>query len=112
MTKSGVFNLLDVSGVSMNMPDELVQTIAAGKNVRVERIVSAGHASPKDFWYNQRQAEWVMLLAGAAELEFADGNISALAPGDSLLIPANQRHRVKSTAADKPTIWLAVFFDE
>jgi cupin 2 domain-containing protein len=112
MTKSGVLNLLDVSGVSMNMPDELVQTIAAGKNVRVERIVSVGHASPKDFWYNQRQAEWVMLLAGAAELEFADGNISALVPGDSLLIPAHQRHRVKSTAAGKPTIWLAVFFDE
>lgn len=112
MTEKRVFNLLDASGVDMNMPRELTQTLAAGKNVKIERIVSAGHASPKDFWYNQRQAEWVMVLDGSAEIEFADGNISVLSAGDSLLIPAHVRHRVKSTAADKPTIWLAVFFDE
>lgn len=112
MTASGPANLFDVSGVDMNMPDELTQVIAEGKNVRIERIVSTGQSSPENFWYDQPQAEWAMVLAGAAEIEFADGNVSALSAGDALLIPSHKRHRVKSTAVDKPTIWLAVFFDE
>lgn len=32
----------------------------------------------------------------------------ALAPGDHLLIPAGQAHRVAWTAKDRPTVWLAL----
>jgi hypothetical protein len=39
---------------------------------RVERIVSTGQASPPGFWYDQDVAEWVVLLSGAAELQFED----------------------------------------
>ena len=34
--------------------------------IRIERIVSRGHTSPPDFWYDQPQAEWVIVLAGSA----------------------------------------------
>jgi hypothetical protein len=30
--------------------------------VRIERIISHGHASPADFWYDQPQHEWVIVL--------------------------------------------------
>lgn len=76
---------------------------------RVERIVSHGQASPPGFWYDQAWDEWVLLLAGHAVLRLASRTAPVtLAPGDHLLIPAGERHRVEATAADQPTVWLAV----
>ena len=79
---------------------------------RIERIVSHGQASPPGFWYAQDWDEWVLLLAGHALLRL-DGEPAprALAEGDHLLIPAGCRHRVEATAADRPTVWLAVHLD-
>ncbi|HEX9556312.1 MAG TPA: cupin, partial [Reyranella sp.] len=51
---------------------ERVEVLAQGAAVRIERIVSTGQASPPGFWYDQAEAEWVLLLAGAARLRFAD----------------------------------------
>ena len=51
---------------------ELVQTLLEAANVRIERIVSQGHASPAGFWYDQDQHEWVVVLKGAARLRFED----------------------------------------
>ena len=78
--------------------------------VRVERIVSRGHRSPEDFWYDQEEDEWVLMLQGHAELEI-EGRPEPvlLEPGDSLLLPAHCRHRVARTAEDEDTVWLAVF---
>jgi cupin 2 domain-containing protein len=53
-------NLL--ADLPLGLPDELVQVLAASPGVRIERIVSHGHASPPDFWYDQSQHEWVALL--------------------------------------------------
>lgn len=76
---------------------------------RIERIVSRGQASPPGFWYDQDWDEWVLLLAGSAELRLEDRvEPVRLDVGDHLLIPAGQRHRVEATAADQPTVWLAV----
>ena len=51
--------------------------------MRIERIVSLGQASPPGFWYDQDEAEWVLLLAGAARLRFADESEDrVLGPGD------------------------------
>lgn len=72
----------------------------------LEHIVSRGGASPPGHWYDQPQAEWVALLRGTAELEFAEGEIVALAAGDYLHIAAHVRHRVNRTSAD--AIWLAL----
>jgi cupin 2 domain-containing protein len=42
-------------------------------------------------------------------LEFPDGSTRTLRAGDYLTIPRHLRHRVAATAADRPTVWLAVF---
>ena len=52
------------SDFSAATPEELVETLAANRHVRIERIISHGHASPKGFWYDQEQDEWVMVLKG------------------------------------------------
>ena len=51
-----------------------------------------------------------MVLAGAARLEFADGEALALRPGDFADIAPHRRHRVAWTDPDRPTVWLAVFY--
>lgn len=78
-------------------------TLLDNPHCRVERIVSFGQTSPDGFWYDQAWDEWVLLLTGAAELDL-DGRMVALAPGDHLMIPAGQRHRITKTDASSPTI--------
>jgi cupin 2 domain-containing protein len=91
--------------------DELVEVLARGEGVRVERIVSWGQRSPEGFWYDQPEHEWVALLAGGARLRFADGDrLVTLAPGDALTIPAHARHRVEWTDPAQATVWLAIFY--
>jgi cupin 2 domain-containing protein len=87
---------------------ERFETLLAAPGARVERIVSAGHATPPGEWYDQAGDEWVALLAGRALLAFADGARVELRPGDWLLIRAHDRHRVEETSADPPCVWLAV----
>ena len=49
-----------------SLPDELVSALAENSIVRIEQIVSTGHASPEGVWYNQDEHEWVVLLKGKA----------------------------------------------
>jgi len=94
-----------------HVPDELITPLLGCKHVRIERIVSTGHASPAGFWYDQVQHEWVMLLKGAATLRFEENDrLIEMKPGDAILIPAHQRHRVEWTTPDEPTIWLAIHY--
>ncbi len=104
-------NLL--SPLPSNLPVELVVRLAASKHVRIERIVSTGHASPKGFWYDQHDAEWVVVLKGEAKLLF-DGETQPvhLKVGDHVTIPAHRRHRVEWTTPNEPTVWLAVFYGD
>lgn len=95
----------------LRLPDELSTTLLEAANVRIERIVSLGHASPEGFWYDQDQHEWVLVLKGAAKLRFDDGEID-LKPGDFVNIPAHRKHRVEWTTPDEPTVWLAVHYGE
>jgi cupin 2 domain-containing protein len=88
-----------------------VQTILAAAQVRIERIISHGHASPEGFWYDQDQHEWVVVLKGAARLQF-ENRMVEMKSGDFINIPAHRRHRVEWTTPDEPTIWLAVFYGE
>ena len=93
-----------------HLPQELTQVLARGQNVRIERIVSEGQASPLNFWYDQNENEWVLLIQGEASIEFASGEIRTMIAGDYLLIPAHIKHRVKSTSTQDQTIWLAIFY--
>jgi cupin 2 domain-containing protein len=102
-------NLFD--DLRRNLPEELLTTLLGAPNVRIERIVSHGHASPEGFWYDQDQHEWVMVLKGAAMLRFEDEAVE-MQPGDFVNIPAHRRHRVEWTTPDEPTIWLAVHYGD
>lgn len=88
---------------------EAFESLLAWPGLKIERIVSRGTASPPDFWYDQAEDEWVMVVAGHATLGFEDGRELDLAPGDWISLPAHCRHRVLRTA--DPTVWLAVFAD-
>jgi cupin 2 domain-containing protein len=90
--------------------EEQVDRLADSPAVRVERIVSHGHASPPGFWYDQDAPEFVALLQGEAVIAFDDGTTRRLAAGDHLTIPTHARHRVARTSSDPPAIWLAVHF--
>lgn len=80
---------------------------------RVERIVSHGQASPPGFWYDQDWDEWVLVLAGSAELRLqTEPAPIRLAVGDYLLIPAGVRHRVESTDPAGPTVWLVIHLSQ
>ena len=90
---------------------ECVEELLTHPGLRIERIVSLGQASPPGFWYDQAESEWILLLAGAARLRFADENESRfLGPGDWLDIAPHRRHRVDWTDPATPTVWLAVFY--
>src|SRR6476620_5695635 len=97
------------ASIPATLPDELTETLVHAKQLRIERIVSQGHASPPDFWYAQPDHEFVLLVQGAARLVFEDEAVE-LKPGDWLQIPAHRRHRVEWTTSAEPTIWLAVFY--
>jgi cupin 2 domain-containing protein len=91
------------------LPAEQVTPLLTTPNVRIERIVSHCHASPPDFWYDQPQAEWVIVLAGSAAIAFeGEASPRRLKRGDYLHIPAHVRHRVTTTDPTGPTVWLAV----
>ena len=87
---------------------ESVLALAAAGGARVERIASRAHADPPGRWYDQEGEEFVLLLAGAARLGFADGTERALRPGDWAVLPARCRHRVAWTDPAVETLWLAV----
>jgi len=92
-----------------SFPEELIEIISDNKNIRIERIISHGHATEKGGWYDQSEHEFVLLIQGEAELEFIDKTIH-LKSGDYLTIEAGQKHRVKWTTPEQPIIWLAVFY--
>ena len=90
---------------------ERVDALLTRPGLRVERIVSQGQASPPGFWYDQAEGEWVVLLAGAARLRFADeAEPRLLTPGDWIDIAPHRHHRVDWTDPATPTVWLAVFY--
>jgi len=83
------------------------------ENVRIERIVSNGQTSPENFWYDQEESEFVLVLEGFAILELQiDEEIKEvkLNKNDYIDIKAHTKHRVKYTDTSKPTVWLAVFY--
>ena len=93
------------------LPHEISEVMLTGHELRMERIVSHGQASPPGYWYDQDEHEWVMLLEGEATLRFEQDDQSLrLMPGMHVLIPAHVRHRVDWTTPAMRTVWLAVFY--
>jgi cupin 2 domain-containing protein len=91
---------------------EINECLLSAQGVRIERIVSHGQVSPPGCWYDQDQAEWVLVLSGSARLEIAgEREDRLLSEGDAIFLPARCRHRVTWTDPDRPTVWLALFID-
>lgn len=98
------------TGICGPFAEERMQSLLTGVGVRLERILSWGQASPAGYWYDQEEAEWVLLLSGHARLRLAEPDeILELNPGDYVLIPSHRRHRVDWTAPDEATVWLTLF---
>lgn len=98
-----IFDNLDFS-TDAEVVSDIFQDAAAG--FRVERILSSGQTSEI---YEQDEDEFVLLLEGEARLLIWDEveREVLLKKGDSLWIPAHQRHQVSYTS--ESCIWLCVF---
>ena len=103
-----------MSNIFQNIPDDLqeefFEDILVSDKLKIERIVSFGHTSPKEGWYKQDKNEWVILLDGEAVISFKDGKDIKLEKGDYLNIPLHVEHKVLWTKANYKTIWLAIFY--
>ena len=97
--------------IPVELPEELIESLCSTGKVKIERIVSRGHASPDGFWYDQEQNEFVLVVRGSAGLKFEkEDEILVLKPGDYCSIAAHAKHRVEWTDSACETIWLAVFY--
>lgn len=97
--------------IPSELPQEFLEDILKTASFRVERIVSKGHTTPEDEWYDQTDNEWVLVIEGEATLLFEEGmKTVALKVGDHINIPAHVRHRVSWTKPDTETVWLAIFY--
>ncbi|MCG7500176.1 cupin domain-containing protein [Vibrio sp. Of7-15] len=93
------------------LPQEFFEDILKTDSFRVERIVSKGHITPENEWYDQKDNEWVLVVEGEATLLFEEGMKTVpLKAGDHINIPAHARHRVSWTKPDTETVWLAIFY--
>jgi len=93
-----------------SLPEEIITKLLSNEQVRIERILSRGQTSPTEGWYEQHENEWVLLIQGAAIIEFDNTEDVYLSAGDHITIPKMQKHRVKWTEPTSTSIWLAVFY--
>lgn len=92
------------------LKEECIEDLISTGNFKLEKIVSQGHSSPDNFWYNQDTNEFVLLVSGSAQLEFENEPSVQLKPGDYLIIPSHKKHRVSKTEQNQKTFWLALHY--
>jgi cupin 2 domain-containing protein len=105
MSKSNIFE-----NIPKKLEQEFFEEIVAKNGVKIERIVSFGHTTKENEWYDQESEEWVILLQGEAILSFEDAQDIELFAGDYINIPAHKKHRVSWTKESVQTIWLTVHY--
>lgn len=96
--------------IPSDIPEELFEIISEKDNIKIERIISDGHSTPDDYWYDQDKDEFVILLKGNAVLLFENDERVDLSEGDYVVIPKHCRHKVLNTSKETKTIWLAVHY--
>ncbi|MDX9959863.1 MAG: cupin domain-containing protein [Aliarcobacter sp.] len=101
------YNIFDK--IIVDKEEENFFEIFKNETIKIEKIVSNGQISPENFWYEQEKSEFILLLEGFAILEFENREVE-LKKGDCINIKAMEKHRVKFTSLDEPTIWFAVFY--
>lgn len=98
-------NLFDMPRFPLH--EEHITILENNKNIRIERIVSAGNVTD---WYDQDETEFVALLQGEAQLEFEHKKIVNLKKGDTITILPHERHRVSYTSKNPACVWLCIFW--
>jgi cupin 2 domain-containing protein len=97
--------------IPVELPEEIFNTICLSDYVKIERIVSRGHASPEGFWYDQERSEFILIVQGSAGLKIEnEREIVVVKTGDYLNIGSHVKHRVEWTDPTCDTIWLAVHY--
>ncbi len=99
------------TNIREQIPDEIFEELVKTEHCKIKRIISRGHSTADDYWYDQAKNEWVIILKGSAGL-LLEGNskVVVMKPGDYINIPAHRRHRVEWTDPDEETIWLAIHY--
>jgi cupin 2 domain-containing protein len=97
--------------IPSNLSKEILDEIISTDKIRIERIISKGQTSPENFWYDQEENEWVIVIKGKSKLKIIDEDeLIELNEGDYINIPSHKKHRVEWTDPESETIWLAVFY--
>ena len=96
--------------IPKDLKDELFEDIINTDSLKIERIISYGHTSPKTGWYESEKSEWVIVLKGEAVLSFENSDDVKLATGDYINIAALKKHKVSWTLPNVETIWLAIHY--
>jgi cupin 2 domain-containing protein len=103
------YQVMKINNLFNNVPlqteNEVFEVVWETPTFLLERIISTGQTTPDGEWYDQAQAEWVIVLQGRATLMVEETEYH-LNTGDYILIPAHRRHRVIQT--ETPTVWLAL----
>ena len=105
-------NLYDLSDVN-DFKEEIIEVLKNTHNIenlQIERILSQGHTTPINKWYEQDTEELVFLLKGDATIEFENNELVYLKEGDYLLIPKYKKHKVVKTSIEPACIWLAIHY--
>jgi len=105
MNKSNIF-----AQIPKYLNEELFEELVSKDGLKIERIISKGHSSPKSGWYDQESNEWVIVLQGEAILSFENKQDVRLKNGDYINIPAHTKHKVTWTIPNSETIWLAIHY--
>lgn len=108
MTELIVKNIFEK--IPLSLKEEFFEDVLTTENFKIERIVSEGHGTPENYWYDQDKNEFVILISGSAELLFENDKKIELNPGDYLIIPAHKKHRVLKTDTIQKTFWLALHY--
>lgn len=98
------------SQIPANLREEFFEELISKDGLKIERIVSKGHTTTEEEWYDQKSDEWVIVLRGEAILSFEDSDDVKLQEGDYINIPSHTKHRVSWTKPAEETIWLAIHY--
>lgn len=102
-TKGNIFS----EKIIKNTDPEYFETLFEGK-AKIEKIISSGHTTPEEQWYDQEEDEWVVLVQGNAKILFGDNEEVCLGLGDYIFIPKHRKHRVTFTSENPQCIWIAI----
>jgi len=97
-------------GIPDRIDQEFLEVLMENNSFRIERIISRGHSSPQNYWYDQPSNEFVLLISGSAEIKFEKEKTIYLKPGDYLAIPARKKHRVEKTDPAVDTVWFTIHY--